>query len=187
MSAVESANAALDGDRILAVIPKLTKANFKDWEDDAISVLYGRDCYDYITPAFAYPPTDAAEKAVWTKGARLCVHLLWHALGQEIRDNQTIRRCMREVKPFDMWRAIRDEAQQKNPGARYNIIEEQIKVRKREDEMLDTLYHRIVKLSDTRKALRPLAYTLENFDDEFDVFAFIRALPDEYDSLAQTL
>ncbi|KZV91454.1 hypothetical protein EXIGLDRAFT_615696, partial [Exidia glandulosa HHB12029] len=187
MAAEEFANAALDGDRILLTIPKLTKSNYKDWENDAMSILFGRDVWDYVTPEFAYPPADAAGKAVWTRGARLCVHLLWQSLSQEIRDNATILSCMREVRPFDMWRAIRDEAQQINSGARYNVVEDQMKIRKREDELLDALYHRIIKLSQTRKALRPSGYTLANFDDEFDVFSFIRALPDEYDSFAQTL
>ncbi|KZV84630.1 hypothetical protein EXIGLDRAFT_623995, partial [Exidia glandulosa HHB12029] len=166
---------------------RLTFTNFGQWENNTLALLGTRGRRNFITTYGAYPPSDPALVDAWNLGAFDTVGVLWAAISDEIRDNELVRRHMRDGKPYDMWVALCDKARQPSAGARFQATTDQLKIVLRDNERLPELYHRVMNASRERKSLRPSTYTLQNFDDEFDAFTFIRGLPDEYNSFVSTL
>ncbi|KZV81310.1 hypothetical protein EXIGLDRAFT_592249, partial [Exidia glandulosa HHB12029] len=73
------------------------------------------------------------------------------------------------------------------PGKRFHALEVQLAVRKKLGEKLMELYDRIHVLSYERKRLRPSTFTLQELDDDIDIFCLLRALPEEYGPLRTSI
>ena len=89
--------------------------------------------------------------------------------------------------PIRIWNTLRDVHMSKKPGARFNAYDSLFSIRKQPDESLQSLCARIDASMQTIQDLCPTAFTLKEMDDELHSMALIRALPDEYKSLSQSL
>jgi transposase InsO family protein len=93
-----------------------------------------------------------------------------------------------EGDPVKMWAKLADVHSSKKPGMRFNAYDELFSIRLRPEESLPDLISRVGAATAYVKDVRPVAFTLDELDNELYSMTLIRALPHEaYSALIDSL
>jgi transposase InsO family protein len=163
---------------------KLNNHNYKTWSGDMQAYLMSKELWMLVNGDEPCPPsTDRDSCLIWRKRAQKAAGELY--LSVEHDQKSHFHGILSD--PIRIWTTLRDVHMSKKPGARFNAYDELFSIRKQPNESLQSLCARIDGSMQNIQDLRPQAFTLTDFDDELHSMALIRALPEEYKSLTQSL
>ena len=86
-----------------------------------------------------------------------------------------------------IWKKLEAVHLVKKAGSRFNAMTDLFRIRKSEDETLQSLVNRVSESMLRIKNLRPSGYDLDKLDDELTCMAMIGALPEDYDNFVNSL
>ena len=129
------------------------------------------------------PDSDKESKLKWQKRAQKAAGELFLSVEQDQKSH--FHGILSD--PIRIWTTLRDAHMSKKPGARFNAYDSLFSIRKQPNESLQSLCARIDASMQAIQDLRPTPFTLKEIDDELHSMALIRALPEEYKSLSQSL
>lgn len=92
-----------------------------------------------------------------------------------------------EDDPAKMWKKLEDIHVHKQAGSHFNAYDHLFGIRKEESESLSTLTARVAQAMQQCKNLCPPDFKLETLDNELELMALIRALPEEYNHFTSSL
>ena len=146
--------------------------------------LMSKELWMLVDSAEPCPPdSDKESKLKWQKRAQKAAGELFLSVEQDQKSH--FHGILSD--PIRIWTTLRDAHMSKKPGARFNAYDSLFSIRKQPNESLQSLCARIDASMQAIQDLRPTPFTLKEIDDELHSMALIRALPEEYKSLSQSL
>lgn len=130
-------------------------------------------------------PETASALETWEDKSRAVCGYIWRHLDASVRNE--FAELYSKKNAYNLWEAIETRHRSKRPGQRFQAMYDELAVTLKDDENLVDLCSHVQDASRERKRYCPKGYTLDDFDNEFDAAIWMRALPEEYSSLASTI
>jgi len=171
---------------------KLRTGNYPTWKGEMTAWLRAHLLWKIVsekeplpTPADTSKPTDAETKSIrdWESRSDQAAGMLYLMVEPE----QRIHLQGIEEDPVKIWRKLEQVHLIKKAGSRFNAYDDLFSIRKHSDETLQELVNRIESAMQRIKNLRSDAFTLNQLDQELQVMAMLRSLPEEYNHFVSSL
>ncbi|ETW78201.1 hypothetical protein HETIRDRAFT_55839, partial [Heterobasidion irregulare TC 32-1] len=128
-------------------------------------------------------PADPREVAEWKRNAQKAAGALLLSVEDQFRG---ILDGI-EDNPIAIWTTLEEQFNKKSAGSRFNAMEDLFSIKKRNNESLQSLIHRVDESMHVLRNLRDSDFDLKKQDKELPCMALLWSLPSEFDTFHPSL
>ncbi|ETW84639.1 hypothetical protein HETIRDRAFT_311817, partial [Heterobasidion irregulare TC 32-1] len=173
----------------LPSVSPLNNRNYPSWSKEIKAWLRLKGLWLLVSGDETAPvgtkekPADPREVAEWKRNAQKAAGALLLSVEEQFRGVLDGI----EDDPIAIWTKLEEQFNKKSAGSRFNAMEDLFSIKKRNDESLQSLIHRVDESMRVLKNLRDSGFDLKKQDEELTCMALLWSLPSEFDTFRSSL